>query len=104
MSRIDEIKERLEIGNYTEDGYQSFYAREDIEYLLSRLEIAEKALIQLDKVIKFDYEQETWTDEERLKKSTSGIELTIWQQQIDFVNRVNDAKRFAKEALKQIRE
>ena len=40
MNRIEEIKGRIDTGNY---GYQMYY--EDVQYLLSKLETAEKALI-----------------------------------------------------------
>jgi len=97
-NRIEEIKERLEANR---NGYHK-QITDDYDYLLSKLEQAEKALELLDRAIKFD--QETKVPAKEINEFFTGTEIMIHHNHVVQIEFLNKAKQAAKESLQSIRE
>lgn len=96
MSRIDEIKERLELrsGSHWE-------MKSDIKYLLAKLERAEDALIHLDRVISFKKMGKLFDLPTDIK---TGTELMMWEERNNHILALNNAKKFAAETLEKLKD
>jgi hypothetical protein len=101
MSRIDTIKNGMgHIKRYADTVIAESYL-EDVQFLLAKLEQAEQALVQLDRVLMFNKMGETVNPPSDI---TTGTQMMIWSSHNDRILALNHAKKFAAETLEKLKE